>query len=645
MCFLGGRPVIVKWHLFNFKSVKDRIELDFAPLTILAGANSSGKSTLIQSMLLISQSVASRVGSRSVILNGPLCKLGQFDDLKSFGNSIRQIHIGWECQEKVEMPFLPGEQTVPLTLRRNAWKRSGIDEAPLKVSCAIAFDVEASEESGELKQLQPRLSHFELNRTDSSPESSQAWIKVSRLGESDDAIVDKIAQLQIPSKLNDNLTATLAYEVSLDSDSLEELESPQIVGCVLRHFLPSRLTMCYDKVVEEAKLIANVVCEGQRPSRIHFRSNKDILFPPKVLKLLRDRLGEPVLPIIERGSPQPSLLSDLKIPDENEPFTIADWNQGIQRLSFAGRNNLRNRINELKTTLADEITQATLHGSPHVNDLSIRPLPDDLDNAVAYVDAYFSRAVYYLGPLRDEPKPLYPLAANVDPTDVGLKGEYTAAVLDLHRNSRVSYIPTKSFTTSSFTPVPWVASLSEAVRDWLQYLGVAEGFQTTDKGKFGHELRIISTSTFPAHDLTHVGVGVSQVLPILVRCLLANQDTTTIIEQPELHLHPRVQSLLGDFFLSMSLLGKQCIVETHSEYLINRLRLRMASGQSDYLSLLKIYFVNNEEGSSNFVNVVVNEYGAIPEWPKGFFDQSQNEAENILRAAVKRRQQLKQGAF
>jgi predicted ATPase len=71
----------------------------------------------------------------------------------------------------------------------------------------------------------------------------------------------------------------------------------------------------------------------------------------------------------------------------------------------------------------------------------------------------------------------------------------------------------------------------------------------------------------------------------------------------------------------------------------------MASGQSDYLSLLKIYFVNNEEGSSNFVNVVVNEYGAIPEWPKGFFDQSQNEAENILRAAVKRRQQLKQGAF
>ncbi|HUS84501.1 MAG TPA: DUF3696 domain-containing protein, partial [Anaerolineales bacterium] len=144
------------------------------------------------------------------------------------------------------------------------------------------------------------------------------------------------------------------------------------------------------------------------------------------------------------------------------------------------------------------------------------------------------------------------------------------------------------------------------------------------------------------HDLTHVGVGVSQVLPILVASLLAEPDTTLIFEQPELHLHPRVQTLLGDFFLSMTALGKQCIVETHSEYLINRLRFRTAAAieSNPWVSALKVYFVERSENGSLFRDVAINEYGAVLDWPEGFFDQSQLEAEAILRAAaVKRKTQ------
>lgn len=102
-------------------------------------------------------------------------------------------------------------------------------------------------------------------------------------------------------------------------------------------------------------------------------------------------------------------------------------------------------------------------------------------------------------------------------------------------------------------------------------------------------------------DLTHVGVGVSQVLPILVMCLLAEPDTTLIFEQPELHLHPKVQTLLGDFFLSMSPLGKQCVLETHSEYLINRLRFRAAASNSYVIAnRIKMYFVEKYGDSSSF---------------------------------------------
>jgi predicted ATPase len=121
-------------------------------------------------------------------------------------------------------------------------------------------------------------------------------------------------------------------------------------------------------------------------------------------------------------------------------------------------------------------------------------------------------------------------------------------------------------------------------------------------------------------------------------CLLAEPDTTLIIEQPELHLHPKVQTLLADFFLSMAILGKQCIIETHSEYIINRLRFRAAAAMSETLSsLMKVYFVEKKEGNSVFRPVEVNKYGAITDWPDGFFDQSQSEAEEILRAATLKR--------
>ena len=252
---------------------------------------------------------------------------------------------------------------------------------------------------------------------------------------------------------------------------------------------------------------------------------------------------------------------------------------------------------------------------------------------------FFSNSVKYLGPLRDEPKPLYPLAAHADPTDIGLRGEMTAAVLNLHRERLIRYIPSTAFGKTPFDPNPVPRSLEAAVTDWLKYLGVAETAHSVDKGKLGHELKVSLSEGGPDHDLTHVGVGVSQVLPILVMSLLADRDTTLIFEQPELHLHPKVQTRLADFFLSIVLLGRQCLIETHSEYLINRLRYRAAAEEKSnrVTNNLKMYFVEKKDGASNFREVQVNEYGAILDWPDGFFDQSQFESESILRAAAAKR--------
>ena len=218
-------------------------------------------------------------------------------------------------------------------------------------------------------------------------------------------------------------------------------------------------------------------------------------------------------------------------------------------------------------------------------------------------------------------------------------------MLDLNKNSRIQYIPSSSFISGAVQTKPVIRTLESAVDDWLKYLQVARNVTSIDRGKLGHEIKVSITADAASRDLMHVGIGVSQVLPIVVMCLLADQDTTIVLEQPELHLHPKVQTRLGDFFLSMALLNKQCIIETHSEYLINRLRFRVASeiGESRITEKMRIYFVTNENGQSSFANVKVNEFGAILDWPEDFFDQSQREAEEILRAAgLKRKSRREQ---
>lgn len=636
--------MITKWKLFNFKSIRGETELPLGPLTILAGPNSSGKSTLTQSMLLISQTLSSRVNSRSVVLNGHLIKLGQFDDLRSFGSEADQILIGWDCEPQSDRRSTISEGAGPARQPTIRWRR--VADRLENVSCEISFDVDPSSPQRDLLQLQPRLFGCTmscLTRTEDNIDVRSS-ITVSRARQQ----TDKSRMLEIPEPDDEVTLSSLEYDVELDENSMNKLRNEltlvEPVGCVFRHFLPSRLSVHFNEVEVEAHLIAATICDirFRLPSwsRYVHPDDKKIAIPTSVVNLLKEHLGESVQPIIEPVGQQLTLFEE----DISPSLTARDWYERIRKLHRQDRLNLRRALQEQELALSDEIRKLVMTERSNQYALGQGPPPRDITGAVRYLDFFFSNSVKYLGPLRDEPKPLYPLAATVDPSDVGLRGEYTAAVLDLHKERHIVYIPTTSFSAPDVktrrTPV---RTLKAAVLDWLQYMGIAEDVETRDRGKLGHELKVVTSGTDTPQDLTHVGVGVSQVLPILVMCLLAETDTTLIIEQPELHLHPKVQTLLGDFFLSMAMLGKQCIVETHSEYIINRLRLRAASAPDETISsLMKVYFVEKRDGMSLFRDVVVNRYGAVIEWPEGFFDQSQREAEEILRAALAKRKQERQ---
>lgn len=631
--------MITKWKVFNFKSIREETELDIGPLTIFAGANSSGKSTFIQSILLVAQTLANKVGSRSVVLNGAFTSLGQFDDLKSNGGESDQISIKCTCRPLIEQEA--SKSRIPqLTPRGSIYYEPRFNQLR-EISCEISFDADPSSSQRDVFQIQPRLFASQLSCVSRDDDNIDQLVDIS-IRHTNKALTE-IEGAGSTSEIDDQLRASLAYSVELDGSSMaevkEDFRSSRPIGCMLRHFLPERIVYAIDTIEEDANAITLALQdEGRRTMGIRRSMGRDILLSKGIVAILREVLQDTIEfdQAFKVNNSQQSLFgSDL------ETLTFREWQEHLRGLPREDRLKIQQTLRE-QDDLFDRIhdaMKASLAEKPKSYAFApLRP-PRLIADATRYLDDFFASSLKYLGPLRDVPKPLYPLAPSADPNDVGLRGEHTASILELHKNKKIHYIPSANFKAPVIDRKTVTRTLETAVIDWLQYLGVASSVKSRDQGKLGHELKVGLPNSDSTHDLTHVGVGVSQVLPILVMCLLADTDSTLVFEQPELHLHPKVQTLLGDFFLSMALCNKQCIVETHSEYFIDRLRFRIAaaSPDKDLNSHAKIYFVEKPSQGSTFREVLINEYGAISDWPEGFFDQSQQQAEEILRAAAMKR--------
>jgi hypothetical protein len=249
-----------------------------------------------------------------------------------------------------------------------------------------------------------------------------------------------------------------------------------LIGAALRHFFPSQVGISFNKSRDFAQKLAQTITTGAQERYFYDPEFRGTTIAEHTVTRLAAIIAEMFSSTAEfDGVTRDRFLRRLqeKLPAKEMPAV-----EFVERLQDLFRADPRVR-NFLRTSMAekqDEIEKIIIGlASPEEKYGFDFGLPRMISAAADQAATFFQNSVGYLGPLRDEPRPVYPLEALVNLTDVGYRGEHTAAVLDLHKDRPVTYIPSRS-SNDLVDAQRESVSLHAAVVDWLvarpgEYLG------------------------------------------------------------------------------------------------------------------------------------------------------------------------------
>lgn len=495
----------------NFKVFAERQHFQLAPITLIYGPNSGGKSSIIQALLLLKQSVDASINQglndRVLIPKGLYVDLGQSKSIHhkhQFSNEI-SLEVGFKVSEVLAKRF-PSPVFSPDDL----------------VSTTLHFE------------------HKEILRT-KLPVLTRVKYGASTMG----AHTLDLDLIRATKKLK-----------KADSDELD-LEDPIELRRKSTHFVTSALS-----------------------GIISF--NNFLINTPKI------RATE-------------------------------------MRKDFFGIENMTNEDgkNSIHVELRPSITGRTNYLPSYVRkhpELETLDVPSKALFQIARIFNLQFESMSYLGPLRSRPKRFYELSQQYQGS-VGSSGEHSIEAL-------------KSDTSDAKDE----GEIVEFVNEWLVNFEIP---YTIEVSEIGDEvlgdlamLKLKDDRTNISVAATDVGFGIGQLLPIIIEGALAarayklsGRNKTICIEQPEIHLHPKLQANIANFFVTTAQEhGCQWIIETHSEALMLRLQKQMREGKlkSDEIS---VAFVEPAgESGSRIINLRLDAMGNfLDEWPGGFFEESFSE--------------------
>ena len=245
------------------------------------------------------------------------------------------------------------------------------------------------------------------------------------------------------------------------------------------------------------------------------------------------------------------------------------------------------------------------------------------------IGGLFSDSFYYLNSERIGPRN-YQLINSKKLNSCGVYGEDTIHLLNLLANNKVD--EKRCFNLEDEKRINTV---SKQVEYWMDYIVPGIRITTDDIT----DLRISKMSlSQPALDTGFLspynfGFGISYVLPIVVTGIIAKKGSVFLVENPEAHLHPKAQSHIGYFLALVAHSGVQIILETHSEHVINGIRIAaLKNNMSPNDISFNFFQISNKDNGEKheIIGIELNERMDIEIWPEGFLDQEEEDL-RILR--------------
>jgi hypothetical protein len=325
-----------------------------------------------------------------------------------------------------------------------------------------------------------------------------------------------------------------------------------------------------------------------------------------------------------------------KLLDAQQSNLEASYKQILSRFPLADYSDdgLLHAFVELNKTNRKRVLHEKFFSSLPV----LKELQEDaLENAAILEGTmleYLAGSVHYLGPLRAHSlEDHYGWSPKSNLIPLGAKGENLGRFLDSPEASRKKTYPLPPRKSDLLSPSFSQVSLIVAMNAWISWFNLGTSVGIDDQAVWGTHLELDAEKMFQK------GTGVSQILPVIALCLKADPGSTVMIEQPELHLHPALQQRLGTFFALLSKAGRRLLLETHSEYLVTRLRREIAVGKitSEDLGLLFVRTKKDRDGKNITLikKAQVTDSGIVPIWPQGFFDFTVDDKLDIKIASSK----------
>ena len=560
----------------NFRAFGERMDIPLRPVTLFFGANSVGKSTILNVFNLFKQSIDYGEKGRVLVprVKGGIRDLGSYQDFVNDHDVSKniKIEIGYESKYQYYVDaFVANGVTVEYEFNFSAQSRE------------IGFASLTFKYRGEmLARFEPvdKLPYFLLKDSYNNgydPSRSSEHVLICTEITSDLDFWDKILQMD----------AKRGFEL-LDEEEAKRKADWRLSLWELRAELKS---------IERSNIKA-------------IERSNNIVFELKSL-IKGSRLARSLLDFEQNDVENTDPLALLK--------RVIDLQRVIESMEFFCKERSPKNLAELASHLIGKIAL------PH-NGLALRPIRFDqalsdimslarlrlpldvlrgLDVLCIGLNRDFS-SLLPLGPFRNAPERFY-MFSGTRPSSVGRKGE---SLSDLIFKDQDVLLKTNK---------------------WLQRLNLGYEMNVRPLGENNPDLyevllRDISREPSVEVNLTDVGFGVSQILPFVVQAVSASNQIISI-EQPEVHIHPKLQADLGDLLAEVANSDRnvQLLIETHSEHLVLRLQKLIRDGK---LSKDKVAIINITKGPSGSTaqHMLMDDSGEfLTEWPGGFFTERLNE--------------------